>query len=129
MFSAARIKTSVIILAAVCLTSLPAAAKSVKDFEAMPSAEQSKYVADFVEKMTDDIGKTNPKLEQDIRDYFVKKQPGKPVSDGVEKVLVELTALDRTAKTGKADLSKIQIESIVVYVVKQKFPPPSPEQK
>ena len=54
---------------------------------------------------------------------------GKPFSEGLEKVSVEFFAVDNMAKQGKADLSKIQIESIVVYVVKQKFPPPMAAQK
>ena len=122
------LKIAGIVFAIVIFLPWPAAAKSVKDFEAMPAADQSKYLADFVEKMSADLGRTNPKLEQDIRDYFVKKQPGKPVSDGVEKVSVELSIVDMRAKDGKADLSSIQIESIVLYVVKQKFPPPAPQQ-
>ena len=52
-----------------------------------------------------------------------------PFSEGLEQVTVELVAVDNLAKQGKADLSKIQIESIVVYVVKQKFPPPVAAQK
>jgi hypothetical protein len=125
MVSTARLRIAAICLMVTLFASMPATAKSVKDFEAMPTPDQSKYLADFIEKMTADLGKNNPKLEQDIRDYFSKKQSGKPVSDGVEKVMIELTALDSVAKDGKADLSNIQIESIVVYVVKQKFPPPA----
>ena len=82
-----------------------------------------------MEKMTSDLGQKNPQLAQDIKDYFVRKQPGKPFSEGLEKVSIELFAVDNMAKQGKADLSKIQIESVVVYVVKQKFPPPVTAQK
>jgi hypothetical protein len=112
-------------LAAMFLFSTPAFAKSVKDFEAMPTADQSKYVVDFIEKMTADIGKTNPQLAQQMRDYFANREPGKAFSSGIDRVSIELTALDRVAKEGKADLSKIQIESIIVHVVKEKFPPPA----
>jgi hypothetical protein len=91
----------------------------------MSASGQASYLTDFVEHMTADIGRSNPDLAQEIRDYFTVKHAGKPVSDGVERVVVELAALDKTAKTGKADLSNIQIESIVVWVVKQKFPPPA----
>ena len=98
-------------------------------FDALPTAEQSKYVVDFIEKMTADIGKSNPQLAQQMRNYFANREPGKPFSSGIDRVSIELTGLDRVAKEGKADLSKIQIESIIVYVVKQKFPPPAAAQK
>ena len=37
--------------------------------------------------------------------------------------IVELIALDAVAKDGKIDLSKIQIEGVIVKVLKDKFPP------
>jgi hypothetical protein len=115
----------VVLFVASLLLSTPAPAKSVKDFEALPTSEQNAYLISFLEKMTSDIGQGNPELAQGIRDYFGRKQPGKPFSEGLEKVFVELAVLERRAKEGRADLSKVQIESIVVYVVKQKFPPPA----
>jgi hypothetical protein len=45
------------------------------------------------------------------------------LSEGVERLYVELTALDGQARAGKADLSKIQIEAIIGWIVKQKFTP------
>jgi hypothetical protein len=129
MWTISKIAAVTAILSAILLTAAPASAKSVQDFEAMAPADQSVYVITFLEKMTSDLGQKNPKLAEDIKDYFVRKQPGKPFSEGLEKVSIELFAVDNMAKQGKADLSKIQIESIVVYVVKQKFPPPVTAQK
>jgi len=106
------------------LTSTSAFAKSVQDFEAMPSAAQSEYTVSFLEKMTFDLRQKNPKLAQDIKDYFVRKQADSEMSDGFEDFEAALGAVDDLAKKGKADLSKIQIESVIVYVVKKKFPPP-----
>ncbi|MGH9721915.1 MAG: hypothetical protein ACRD8O_17045 [Bryobacteraceae bacterium] len=100
-----------------------ACAMSLKDFNAKPGPEQSAYVASFIEKMSADLGAKNPQLGQSIRDWFTKKPAGKPVSEGMEKLYVELTAVELQAKDGKADLSKIQIESVIVYLTKQKFPP------
>jgi hypothetical protein len=124
MFRPSQIHIVVVILAVSLLASMPATAKSVKDFEAMPSADQSAYMIAFVDKMTGDLGRDNPKLAQDIRDYFARRQPGKTASEGIEKLFVELAVVERRAKDGKADLAKIQVESIILYVVKQKFPPP-----
>ena len=111
------------ILATAILASVPARALAVKDFEAKPTAEQSAIITGFVDKMTGDIGHDNPQLARDIHDYFFTKQAGQPFAEGIEKVAVELAALDIAAKDGKADLSKIQIEGVIVKVVKDKFPP------
>ena len=45
------------------------------------------------------------------------------------RLYVELAATEIQAKEGKADLSKIQLESVIVWVVKQRFPPPAANQK
>lgn len=105
------------------LASTSALAKSVQEFEAMPSAAQSEYTVTFLEKMTLDLRQKNPKLAQDIKDYFVRKQAGSETSEGFVDFEAALGAVDDLAKKGKADLSKMQIESVIVYVVKQKFPP------
>ena len=41
----------------------------------------------------------------------------------MERLNVELGAVEIQAQQGKADLSKVQLESVIVYLVKQKFPP------
>jgi len=38
---------------------------------------------------------------------------------------VELTAIELRAREGKANLSKIQMESVIVWIAKQNFPPPT----
>jgi hypothetical protein len=43
----------------------------------------------------------------------------------MERLYVELTALELQGRNGEADLSKIELESVIVWVVKQKFPPPA----
>jgi hypothetical protein len=124
MSTTARIIVAALITVAALAVSTPAYAKSVTEFDALSPADQSEYMINFLEKMTSDLGQKNPRLAQDIKDYFVRKLPGKPYSEGLEKVYVELASVETLAKDGKADLSKIQVESIVVHVVKQKFPPP-----
>ncbi len=129
MSTTARMIVAALVTAAALMVSTPASAKSVREFDALSPSDQSEYMITFLEKMTSDLGQKNPKLAQDIKDYFVRKQPGKPFSEGLEKVYVELASVETLAKDGKADLSKVQVESIVVYVVKQKFPPPVTAQK
>ena len=100
-----------------------AQAETVRTFEARPVAEQANVVSGFIEKMTADICKTNPKLMQAIRGWFTVKPEGQPVSDGVRKFSAELAALDEVAKEGRADLDRIQIEGVIMKVVRDKFPP------
>jgi len=102
---------------------MSAQAMSLKDFNTKPTHDQSVYVVDFIEKMTADLGAKNPQLGQDIRDWFSRKQEGKPFSEGLERLYTELVALEILAHDGKVDLTKIQVEGVVVKVVKDKFPP------
>jgi soluble cytochrome b562 len=104
---------------------MTAQAMSLKDFNTKPTHDQSVYVVDFIEKMTADLGAKNPQLGQDIRDWFSRKQEGKPFSEGLERLYVELGALEILAQDGKVDLTKIQVEGVIVKVVKDKFPPPA----
>ena len=107
---------------------MTAQAMSLKDFNTKLAADRSAYVADFIDKMTADLGAKNPQLGQDIRDWFSRKQEGKPFSAGLERLYVELGALESVAHDGKVDLTKIQVEGVIVKVVKDKFPP-QPSQK
>jgi hypothetical protein len=107
------------------LALIPIQAMSLKDFNARPTADRSAYVADFIDKMTTDLRAKNPELAQSIRTWFAEKPAGKTLSEGMERLNVELGAVEIQAQQGKADLSKVQLESVIVWVVKQKFPPPS----
>jgi soluble cytochrome b562 len=107
------------------LALIPIQAMSLKDFNIKPTHDQSVYVVDFIEKMTGDLGVKNPQLAQDIRDWFSRKQEGKPFSEGLERLYTELGALEILAQDGKVDLTKIQVEGVIVKVVKDKFPPPA----
>lgn len=111
-------------VAAALLSARPVAAKSVKDFDAMTPKDQGNYLVDFLDEMTGDISRKNPDLAKNIRYFFFHKDKGAMFSEGFEKVFIELLAAEKSAREGKADLSKIQVESIVVWVVRQKFPPP-----
>ena len=105
---------------------MTAQAMSLKDFNTKPTHDQSVYVVNFIEKSTADLYAKNPNMAQAIRDWFSKVQDGKPFSDGIEKLGVELTALDLLSREGKTDLSKIQVEGVIVKVIKDKFPPQKP---
>src|SRR5690348_11950944 len=116
----------VIIVLTLGFLMFPARAMSLTEFEAKPAHDQSVYVVNFIEKSTADLYATNPNMAQAIRDWFSKVQDGKPFSEGIEKLGVELTALDLLSREGKTDLSKIQVEGVIVKVIKDKFPPQKP---
>jgi hypothetical protein len=115
-----------IALLALASTALPALAVSVQEFDAKPTSEQAAFLVGFIEKMTSDLWTKNPHMAKKIRDWFGIKADSKPTSEGLHNLVVELTALEYRAREGKVDLSKIQIEGVVVKVVKDKFPPPQP---
>jgi hypothetical protein len=110
-------------LIAVIVLAVSAQAISLKEFSAKTSSEQSAFVARFIDKMTTDLRAKNPQLAQDMRNWFAVKPEGKPTSEGMERLYIELTAIELQAREGKADLSKIQLESVIVWIAKQKFPP------
>jgi hypothetical protein len=90
--------------------------------EAQAPAAQALTVSSFIEKMVGDIGTSNPEMAGQIRNYFTDEQD-RGMSAGIERLYVELAALENRAKDGRADLSKVELESVIVWVVKQKFPP------
>jgi hypothetical protein len=98
---------------------IPLQALSLKDFDAKSPAEQSAYVVNFIDRMASDLGEKNPQLRDGIREYFSHTAAGKKLPEGVERLYVELGAVEIQAKEGRADLSRIQLESIIVWVVKQ----------
>src|SRR5438128_1722169 len=69
---------------------IPMQAMSLKDFNARPAADRSAYVADFIDKMTTDLRAKNPELAQSIRTWFADKPAGKTLSEGMERLNVEL---------------------------------------
>ena len=110
-------------LGVVLLACAFAGATTVSDYENRSINDRAAIVSAFIDKMTTDLRAQNPQMATDIRGWFTEKQAGKPLSEGAERLLVELLALDMRAKDGRADLSKIQVESVIVYIVKQKFVP------
>lgn len=110
---------------AVVFISALAGATTISDYEKMPSSQRNDVVVNFIDKMTTDIRAKNPDLAVKIRNWFAVKAEGRELPEGFERLLVELGALEMAAKDGKADLAKIQIESVIVYLVKQKFAPAS----
>jgi soluble cytochrome b562 len=112
-----------VVLTAILMTAGPAYAVSVRDYAAMSAQDQTNIVVAFVNKMTGDLNATNPQLSKNIHDFFFVKPQGKDFAEGMLNLSVEEAALESLAKEGKVDLSKIEIEGVIVKVVKEKFPP------
>lgn len=118
-----RGKAIILTFAVAALLTLPAKAKTVQEFEAMATTDQSSFIADYVHKITAEVGQKDPVLASHIKDFFYKDMPGKSISKGIWNLGIELGAIDIKARKGEADLSKIQIEGVILYVAKQEFPP------
>lgn len=113
-----------VILTLLLLTGTPAFAVSVKDFEAKSPHDQVTIMADYLDRMTGDLRGNNPQLAHKIHDFFWVVPAGERFTEGELNFQAELVALDRAAKEGKVDLSKIPVEGVILKVVKDKFPPP-----
>ena len=74
---------------------IPLQAMSLQEFDAKPGPEESVFIVNFVDKMASDLAAKNPQLGAGIRDYFSRPQPGKPMSEGMERLYVELTGAGR----------------------------------
>ncbi len=76
-----------VLIATVLILSTPTAhATTLQEFNAKTDAEQSACVVNFIDKMTTDMRTKNPQLAQDIRTWFAVKAPGKPTSEGMERL-------------------------------------------
>ncbi len=111
-------------LLAATIMAAPAHAMSITDFKTRNNHDQTIIMTDFIDKMTGDLRVNNPQLAHNIHDYFFVTPAGEKFAEGLLRFEAELSALERAAKEGKVDLSKIEIEGVIVKVVKDKFPPP-----
>lgn len=117
----ARLTTLVFLSLFLLLTPLTASALTVKDWLATSDADQRSFVADSIETLVTSIAKTDSNKAQQVHDWFIQKQAGKPFSEGLEKLYVEIGALQELAGEGKIDLSAIKVEGVIIKVVKDKF--------
>jgi hypothetical protein len=106
------------------LAGTPAFAVSVKDYEAKSAHDQVAVMAEYLDRMTGDLHARDPQLSKNIHDFFWVVPAGEKFTEGELRLQAELIALDRAAKEGKVDLTKIPIEGVILKVVKDKFSPP-----
>lgn len=98
-----------------------AQATTLREFRAQTPAAQGRFVADYVNVLATKVQAQDPKLGRAIVQYFADAPSGETTPPGIGDFMVQVFAAERLAKEGKADLSKIQVESMIAYVVRQHF--------
>jgi len=105
-------------VAGLALTAVPARALSVREYENASKAEQIDKVIAAIDKIVTDVAKVNPDLSKAIHDYFYVTPAGQQQAPGVIAFGAELLAVDRMADKGKLDRDKVQIEGVLLDVIK-----------
>jgi hypothetical protein len=104
--------------AVMLLIPLPSSAMSVRQYESKTKQERAEVVASAIDKIVADVAKADPGLSEAIRKYFYVIPQGQPESPGLLAFGAELVAVEELAAKGKLDLEKVQIEGILLDVVK-----------
>jgi len=111
-------------LAAVTLlTPFQVSALSVRQFDSEPREEQTEYVFKAVDKIVADVAKVDPALSKAIHDYFEVTPSGKDEPPGLLAFAGDLGAVEDLADQGKADLDKVQIEGLLLGIIKRDVMP------
>lgn len=113
-----RVCSTIAFIAALVLVPFSASAMSVREYETETKQQQADFVAREIDKIVSDVGKVNPVLSKVIHDYFYVIPKGRPESPGLIAFGAELAAVENLAEKGKLDLDKVQIEGILLDIVK-----------
>jgi hypothetical protein len=115
--------TTAVLAVATLATPFQAQAMSVRQYESEPIKQRTPEAVHAIQKIIDDVAKVNPALSQAIDDYFTVIPPGQPEAPGLIKFEGGLSAVDNLAAQGKLDLDKVQIEGILLDIVKSDVMP------
>lgn len=120
MDKTARI-AAVVALASI-LAAVPARALSLKDWEAKSNRDQIEYLSASFARLVIAVGKTDQPLAQKIRSYYGDKVPGAKYPEGFLDLQAQIGRLENQAKTDRSvDLSKIEIEDVILRTTAVKF--------
>jgi hypothetical protein len=100
------------------MASFSAYALSVNQYESETKEQRADFVAGEIDKIVADVAKTNPALSKAIHDYFYVIPEGQPESPGLIAFGAELVVVHNLAEKGKLDLDKVQIEGILLEIIK-----------
>jgi hypothetical protein len=93
-------------------------ALSVNQYESETKEQRADFVAGEIDKIVADVAKTNPALSKAIHDYFYVIPEGQPESPGLIAFGAEFATVQNLAAEGKLDLDKVQIEGILLEIIK-----------
>src|SRR5665213_2971546 len=113
--------TTAILTVATLATPFQADAMSVRQYESEPIKQRAAEASNAIQKIIDDVAKVNPALAQAIHDYFTPSDHS--TAQGLIDFEGGLSAVDNLAAQGKLDLDKVQIEGILLDVVKTDIMP------
>jgi len=96
-------------------------ATTLQEFQAQSPEAQGRFISRAVNVLATKVQAQNPQLGRAIVEYFANAPHEHEPSPGIADLMVQVMAAERLATEGKADLSKIQVESMIAYVVRQHF--------
>lgn len=124
------------VAAATMVTPFQASAMSVRQYDSEPQEQRVDFLSSAIAKIVSDVAPANPALSKTISDYFHVIPEGQPESPGLIAFAGELAAVESLSGTGKVDLDKVQVEGILLDIIKRdvmpqfaKNAPPSPQQQ
>jgi hypothetical protein len=107
------------------LVCMPAHALSLKDWEAKPALDQLDYLRICIAELIGAVGQTDKPLAQRIYSYYSDKPPSLKYPQGTIDLFTAIDAAEKTAKAAGTDLSKIELEDVVLRLTTQKFSLPA----
>lgn len=116
-------------VAVLFLMAFPASALSVNDFERQSRNQQTDYALKAVDKIVTDVARADPALSRAIHDYFETTPSGQKQPPGLMAFAASLGAVEELAGKGKFDLDKVQIEGILLDVIKTNLMNKPPDKK
>jgi len=123
MCKTARI-AAVLALAFVCV---PAHALSMKDYEAKSDADKLRYLQTCIGNLVNEVANADRPLSLKIRSYYYDKAPGRQYPEGTYDLLGRIVGLEQQAAKDKSiDLSRIEVEDVVLRTTAAKFQIPAP---
>jgi hypothetical protein len=100
-----------------------AQAISVRQYESETNKQKATDQTEAIYKIMADVAKVNPALSQAIHDYFFVTPPGQPDPSGYIAFEYDLDDVETLADQGNADLDKVQIEGLLLGIVKRDVVP------
>ena len=98
-------------------------ALSVRAYESESKQQRADFVANEIDKIVTEVTKANPALAKAVHDYFYVVPKGQPESPGLIAFAGALAAVEDSAGQGKLDLDKVQVEGILLGIIKRDVMP------